>query len=85
MSGFKSWLDGVMNDTFRAMIIAFFPDLIRLGVLFGWEPTADETQNIMSALSKVVVIIFFLYKGGQNQGEGGQSLTQQHNKKKASE
>lgn len=79
----KAWLDGVMNDTFRAMIIAFFPDLIRLGSFFGFEPTTDQTENIMSALTKIVVLIFFLYKGGQNQGEGGQTLTQQRNKKAA--
>lgn len=77
MQGVKDFLRNIMTDETRAMIVAFFPDLLSLYVAFGGEITDDQSRWIMSGLTKLIVLVFYLYKAGQNQGESGKTIAQQ--------
>lgn len=57
----------IMTDETRALIVAFFPDLINLFVALGVNISEGSQILIMSILTKVIVFVFYLYKTGQNQ------------------
>jgi hypothetical protein len=71
------------NDETRALIVAFFPDLLSLAVAFGVDITDDQQRLAMSALTKAIVLIFYLFKTGQNQGPDGNSLATQKKDERA--
>lgn len=62
------------NDETRALLVAFFPDLMSLAVAFGVDITDDQQRIGMSALTKLIVFVFYLFKTGQNQGPTGNAL-----------
>lgn len=64
----------LLTDETRALIIAFFPDLINLLVVSGVNISEDAQKIWISALTKFIVLIFYLIKTGQNQGPTGKSL-----------
>lgn len=70
-------LSKFFNDETRALIVAFFPDLLSLAVAFGADISDDQQRLAMSVLTKVIVLIFYLFKTGQDQGPTGRSLAQQ--------
>ncbi len=65
------------NDETRALIVAFFPDLLNLAVVLGADISAEKQTIIMSALTKFIVFVFYIVKTGQSQGPEGNTLAQQ--------
>ncbi len=65
------------NDETRALIVAFFPDLLNLAVALGADISSEKQAIIMSALTKIIVFVFYLFKTGQAQGPDGSSTSQQ--------
>lgn len=59
------FINNLLNDTTRALIIAFFPDLINLAVSLGLEISEDAQKIWISALTKGVVLLFYVVKTGQ--------------------
>lgn len=62
------------TDETRALIVAFFPDLLNIAIALGVSIDADKQAVIMSALTKLIVLVFYLYKTGQNQGVTGKTI-----------
>lgn len=65
------------NDETRALIVAFFPDLLNLAIVFGLDITSDQQAVAASVMTKAIVLIFYIFKTGQAQGPSGNSLGQQ--------
>lgn len=72
-----NFLNKIMTDETRALIVAFFPDLLSVYVAFGGSLSDDQSRLVMSLLTKGIVAVFYLWKTGQNQGPDGKTLKQQ--------
>lgn len=61
-------MKNLMTDETRALIVAFFPDLLSLAVAFGVELSEERSRLIMSVMTKFIVFVFYIYKTGQKEG-----------------
>lgn len=71
------------NDETRALIVAFFPDLLNLAIAFGLDVTSDQQAIAASAMTKFIVLVFYIFKTGQNQGPDGNTLAAQKKDERA--
>ncbi len=65
------------NDETRALIVAFFPDIFSLAIAFGLDVSSEQQSLAVSAMTKFIVLVFYVFKQGQSQGPEGNSIAQQ--------